>query len=202
MKFKYFLILLLIVIIGFVVGRYSEVILQMQQDSIARLEEAALKLQETNTPVRFRIERRSDDSVYVLLKLMKADKTEISKTHTQLIGNELFIDFISVPVGNRVLAFPYRMFTDHMAPDSGVDLFPLYLVDDLPLIYMQDSVDFPTRDILRDLVRHIRDRGANATENSFGTAIHDIKQFKSFQTGITYEIITHTRGGIEIIETK
>lgn len=202
MKFRYFIILLILMAVGFVIGKYSGYIITLQQDKIERLEETVLSLRETHTPVRFRIENRTADSVFVLLKLQKADESEISKTYLKLKGNELFIDFISVPVGNRFLAFPYRVFTDFMPPDSGLALMPLYLVDDLPLIYHNDSLDFPSRDILRDLMRSIQKNGTMVDDKSFGTAVHDIKQFKSFQTGITYKVITHTKGGIEIIETN
>ncbi len=204
------LILLLVVV---VFGILAFTILQ-RRSLIARLEDRIDFLKAESVPLRFMVLSRSDTSVSARFRFYDAEGVEISSFERSWNGSELSIDSVVVPVGERALVFPSRVFTDAVAPKRGTDLFGYYDRDGFPAIFHSSALDRGARSALSELFSRIRSSergddpaagngrpwaGDRLLKGAFGNAVHDLKRFRTFEVGAVYALVARTDGGIEII---
>ena len=173
---------------------------QNQEKKIKSLEDNIALLKEENTPLRFKILEKTDDSISLVFKFYNSDNKEIKQIKQKLYGQELSIDFYMVPVKKRYLAFPSKIFTDKIAADEATVLYNYYDKDGFPAIFYSKNMNKDLYNSLKDLFHNIKTGQLDSVSNHFGNMVHDIKKFKSFLPENVYSIITHTKGGIEIIE--
>lgn len=171
-----------------------------QKKQIRKLEDKIALLKEENTPIRFKIKDKTNDSITVTVKFYNADKKEINSFTRKLNGQELSFDFYVVPVKNKHVAFPAKIFTDRIAPDKGISLYKYYNKEGYPGIFSSKDIDKDLYKGLKDLYLNIQNNQMDSISEHFGNMVHDFKKVKSFIPGNVYSIITHTKGGIEIIE--
>jgi hypothetical protein len=196
-KFIVFLIII-IAIGGLIFGYYT--CTEHQQEKIKMLESKIALLKETHTPIRFKIIEKTDDSIKLSAKFYNANDEEVNKLETTLAGQELSFDFYIVPIKDRYIAFPSKIFTNKIAAANGIEIYNLYDKEGFPLVFETKDMDTEIHEGLKDLFRQVKTGQLDSLNNYFGNMVHDIKEFKSFIPQTVYSIVTHTKGGIEIIE--
>lgn len=197
---KKFIILLIIIaaIAAAVYGYYY--LTGNQEEKIKKLEANIALLKETHIPLRFKILEKSADSIKLLTKFYNADNEEINKFETTLAGQELSFDFYVVHVHDRYIAFPSRIFSNQVAAANGTELFSYYDKDAYPEVFYSKDISKDLYDGLKDIFLQIKAGQMDSLNNYFGNMVHDIREFKSFIPQTVYSVVTHTKGGIEIIE--
>ena len=171
-----------------------------QEKQIKNLEDNIALLQTENTPVRFKIIEKTEDSLSLIVKFYNADKKEINHFKKILNGQELSFDFFVVPVKDKYVAFPAKIFTDRVAADDGIVLYNFYDQEGYPAIFYHKNINENLYRGLKDVYQNIKKGQLDSVADHFGNMVHDIKKFNSFLPGNVYSIVVHTKGGIEIIE--
>lgn len=171
-----------------------------QKNKIKQLEDNIALLKEENIPLRFKILEKSNDSILLVVKFYNADNKEINKFEQKLHGEELSFDFYVVPVRDRYVAFPSKIFTDKIAANDGIILYELYNKEDYPAIFNSSEINPELYEGLKDVYLKIKSGQLDSLNQHFGNMVHDIKEFKSFLIENVYSIVTHTKGGIEIVK--
>lgn len=174
--------------------------IQNQEKKIKKLEDNIALLKEKNIPLKFKIIEKTNDSISLVVKFYSADSKEINKFEQKLHGQELSFDFYVVPVKDRYVAFPAKIFTDKMAADDGIVLYDYYNQEDYPAVFYSKDINTDLYEGLKDVFQKVKTGQLDSLNEHFGNMVHDIKEFKSFLPENVYTVVTHTKGGIEIIE--
>lgn len=184
----------------------------IQDKKIKQLERQVVYLKEEIVPIRFKILERKNDSIFFSLKFYDMDQHLIhfydeetgekkEFIRIKMPGQELALDFIVVPIGNRFLAFPYKVLSDAIAPKDGIILFKYYYRDNFPQIYysMYNSPAFNAG--VKALFEKIIKGDIQDIKNIFGSLVQDVQNIKQFEIGYIYRVVFHpAKGGIEIIQ--
>lgn len=206
-------LILVVFVLGAGVSVIAFYVLRTQQRIIHSLEEKLAYLKETSVPLRFMVMSREDGIIRARFRFYSADGRELSFFEQSWEGDELVIDSLLVPVADRFLVFPGRVFTDAIAPRDGTSLYRFYDRNGFPGIYDYPGMDEGARQPLADLFQRLvraespgNDApggtgfpGGDPIKNMFGNAVHDLKRIHQFEIGIVYALLMHTKGGIEII---
>lgn len=187
------LLIALIIISSFAVYVYYK------NKHIQKLEVQLTKLMETQTPIKFKIEKRINDTIFLKVKFYTLDKEEISEKNYKLVGNELAFDFYIFTEGKHNFAFPYKVFTDKIAPKNGITIAKEYNSEGFPAIFSFKEIETEEFEYLSDKYKQILQKKFTFV-GGFGNLVHDIKKLKQFKTGVVYKIIVHSKGGIEVLE--
>ncbi len=171
-----------------------------QKEKLASLKSAVAALERAHVPLRFKVEGRTAGGVAVKLKLYDMDDKEIAVARRTLPGESLFLDFVTVPVAKRYLHFPKALFTEAVPAEAGVALFPLYDDDGFPRVFAAAGIDGAARDELEALFGRLKQ--GQAVGGVFGNAVHDVKEFKRFEVGVVYQVVSRLKGGLEIVEEE
>lgn len=169
-----------------------------QEQEIRKLSDSITGLKASYTVAKFMILSRSDTEVSARIKLYNAEGAELAMIEKAWAGDELYLDFYTIPVKNAFLFFPYRIFTNKTAPRSGTMLFSYYTVNNFPAVYADSSLTKPTQETIQAIYQKVV-RGEVVT-GSFGSTVHDVKEIGLFTVGVVYDVIARSSGGIEIIE--
>jgi hypothetical protein len=196
---KIFVFIIIIGIITTLILGYFKCI-EKQEEKIKMLESKISLLKETQTPIRFKILEKTPDSIRLAARFYNSDNNEINKLETTVAGQELSFDFYVVPIKDRYLAFPYKIFSNQIAAAKGIELYNLYDKEGFPEVFGSKQIDPDLSQGLKTMFRQVRTGQLDSLQNYFGNMVHDIKEFKSFVPQTVYSIVTHTKGGIEIIE--
>jgi hypothetical protein len=196
---KFFVFIIILGVVGALLYGYI-LLTQKQEEKIKMLESKISLLKETHIPIRFKILEKTADSIKLAAKFYNADNKEINSLDTTLVGQELSFDFYVVPVKDRYLSYPYKIFSNQIAASHGIELYDYYDKEGFPEVFESKELDPDIRVGLKDLFQKIREGQMDSLKNYFGNMVHDIKEFKSFIPQTVYSIVTHTKGGIEIIE--
>ncbi len=184
-----------------------------QQRKIQQLQKQVAFLKQELIPIRFKILYRKNDTILVSLKFYDLDHNVITYydksgqpqtfVRIKMLGNELSFDFIVVPVGNRFLAFPFKIFTDQIPPKDGVVLFPFYDKNDFPQIYYSQYSTPAFNSGIKALFNKIVEGKIQDIKGIFGSMVQDVSNIQQFQTGKVYRVVFHpAKGGIEIIQEQ
>ncbi len=174
--------------------------IKRQQKTIAALENKIALLKETYKPIRFKVLSKTDDSIKVLVKFYDVDKKEINKFETTVPGHELSFDFNVIPVKNKFIAFPSLLFSDALAASNGMKMYKFYDNNGFPEIYNSKNIDKDFKAALTKVFSEIKNDKLDSIDNHFGNMVHDMKKFKEFVPDEVYSIVSHSKGGIEILE--
>ena len=172
-----------------------------QRKTIALLEKNISHLKEETTPIRFKVTKRKNGKVTVVFAFYDADNKRIKKgIQKTFTGNEISFDFYVYQTQNKYIAFPYKVYTDSIAPNQGDDLIVYYDKAGFPQIFNKKNMNKDLRFGLEALFEKVKNGEITKDEKYFGNMVHDLAGVKEFRIGHTYKIITHTKGGIEIVE--
>ena len=171
-----------------------------QKEKIAALEDRINELQAEYVPIRFKILNRENGNIRAALKFYDADGKVINRTTKILEGRELSVDFYVIPVKDKYLAFPVKIFTDKIATDNGESLTELYDKEGFPQIFFSKNLDKKLMGGLELIFTKIKEDNYSADDKYFGNMVHDIPQLKAYKIGEIYRIVCRTKGGIEVIQ--
>lgn len=199
MKRLLYIIVLLLIVGGalFLLTKVTEI----QENQIAVLEDKIEFLKEEHTPLKFKITERDASSLKYVVKFYDADGKMIKGFEHQMQGHELMFDFFLVKVSERFIAFPYKVFTDAIAPDDGVSLIPYYESESgFPQVFYYKGIDPELKKALTALLDDIESGKIHENPEHFGSAVHDLAGIKRFKVNYRYKIVSRNKGGIEVVE--
>lgn len=203
---KLLLFIVLLAIIG-TAGYYGfEWYKGKQEIKIAKLEDKIHFLKEETVPIRFKVLEKDTAKITFLIKFYDQDSEDAFNIDTiTMAGQELSFDFYVVPVedstGREVkIAFPVKIFTNKIAAKDGRVLFQYYDDEGFPQVFANASADSAYVNRMSELFSKIKNGDTESIEGIFGSMVQDIQQLNEFAEGKIYEIIIHTKGGIEIKE--
>jgi hypothetical protein len=193
-------ILIVVIISGLIIATiFFYYFTQIQENEIKKLEAKIEFLKEETTPVRFKILSKEDSLIHFALKFYDTDNNEIIRKEFRLQGDQLSFDFIELPLKDRYIAFPYKIFTDKIAPEDGILLYDLYDVNGFPQIFYSSDIDTDLKDGLLYLFELLKSGKTDELDGIFGNMVQDVKKYNEFIERQIYKIVIHTKGGIEII---
>jgi len=170
-----------------------------QERKIEELKARIDELQDLQTLLQFRVTGRDSNVVEFELELLNADGQEVAKKALVMKGHEINFDFIVVHLDSSYLAFPYKIFTDQIAPDNGFDLMPLYNQDGFPAVYQGNGYSEDLKAGIETLFRHLQGGDFYKLPGYFGSAVHDVKGIRRFLPDQDYRIVIRRKGGVEIL---
>lgn len=197
-KTRYYIVLIALILLvgGYFLTQYAKI----QEKRIENLEEHIAFLKAENVPVKFRIDEKTDTLIKVTIKFYDLDDNEIAKTQQEVYGEELSFDFSVIPVKDKYVAFPHKLFSDQIAPKNGILLTDFYDKQEFPQIFHHSKITSEAKEAFTLLFEQLKTDSIHRDSKQFGNMVHDIKQIKSFQEGYVYKIVVHTKGGIEVLE--
>ena len=187
------IIFVIIVLIFFLFTKF-------QENKIEKLENKIQLLKTETIPFRFKIIEKTPTKIHFAIKFYDLDGNVINRKEFTVSGQELSFDFYVIPIKDRYIAFPYKIFTNKIAPEKGKLLFSLYDKNDFPQIYYSKNINTDLKDGLSALFVKIKNMDIEELQGIFGSGIQDIKGIHEFKENQIYKVILHTKGGIEIIE--
>ena len=168
------------------------------------------ELQETFVPLRFRLLERTDSAMKVEIRFYSLFVDNIENTDMEtfsagkeiggphifdLEGSEFFIDCVKVRNGEllpfapeAVWVFPYRVFTDTIAPDDAVAIYPLYDEDGFPSVFNGLNLEPEEK-------RQLAAVFADITKAETGNALHDMNKVARFRVDRWYDLAVHIKNG-------
>ena len=173
---------------------------KIQKNKIEKLENQIELLKTETLPFRFKIIEKTPTEIHFAIKFYDLDENVISRKEFTMQGQELSFDFYVIPIKDRYIAFPYKIFTNKIAPEKGKLLFSLYDKNNFPQIYHFKNINPDLKDGLSALFSKIKNSDIEELQGIFGSGIQDIKGIHEFKENQIYKVIIHTKGGIEIIE--
>jgi len=194
---KFALLFLLIAIAIVILGLFS--VTKFQDKKIEKLESKIELLKEVSTPVRFKIIDKNNGKIHFAVKFYDSDGNVINRQEFSLEGEELSFDFFVIPVKDRYIAFPHKIFTNKIAPKDGENIFKLYDKNGFPEIFNSSGLDNDIKLGLQELFSQLKTENIEDLEGLFGSGIQDIKGISEFEKDNIYKIVSHTKGGIEIL---
>lgn len=196
---KFILFLCVAAFIASGVYFYFTTYISHQQEQIKQLEDCIELLKEEAVPVKFVIRKRENQNIRVAVKFIDMEGKEITKIEHVLVGEELSFDFVVIEVKNRYVAFPYKLFSDQVAADNGLSLIPYYDNEGFPEVFNSSEMNHDLRQALSGVFAVIKSNKTNSLTNQFGNMVHDFAKFRQFTPETVYKIVTHTKGGIEVV---
>jgi len=196
-KLKVFFVLSLFFFSTIVLFKYCT---DFQESKIAKLQAKIDQLKSETVPMKFVILERSNGNIKFIVKFLNTKGENIAKDTMMLKGSELSFDFYSIPISSdHFIAFPYKIFTDEIAPKDGILLFDYYDNNNFPEIYKDDKMDKDVKEGLTVLFGLLKQGRETEIEGNFGNMVHDLKNIRQFRTDEVYKIVSRTKGGIEVM---
>lgn len=192
--------LLLIILLGGLLLYLGKGILSFQEQEIADLEDKIALLKSQHTPIKFKVTEKTAEKISFSMAFFDAEGQKISSENFSLNGKELMFDFYLIKVRDRYVAFPYKVFTDEIAPDNGTLLFSYYDKDNFPQIFFSKNMDLELKKLLTILFEKSKSGEIEKEETYFGNVVHDIAGIKEFKQGYVYKIVSFSAGGMEVTE--
>ncbi|MDR2446486.1 MAG: hypothetical protein LBD58_04210 [Treponema sp.] len=211
-------IVMLLVVIALVIGGavgFFAFIVPYQAKRLEGKTRRLKELQETFVPVRFRLLERSDSSIKaefrfysmivdnieaVDMEVFSQGKEVAPPRIIEIEGSELFIDSVKIPNGSllpydpdAVWVFPYRIFSDVIAPEHALPIYTWYNDNGFPAIY--NALDLEEQD--KAALSRVY---ADMPKSDAGNALHDMSRLVRFRLNVWYDVVAHVKkGGLEII---
>jgi hypothetical protein len=186
------------------------------------------ELKDVLIPLRFREVERIDNKIkaeFYFYSYLEDDidrsfmsdvfekEQPLNSLTVELDGRELFIDCLRFVEKQGSLfkhdvnwTFPYRVFTDSVAPDDGVLIYGAYDSDGFPSIYDALDLDAEAKRRASEIFSHIKRYGDLGPEDELrkvisGNAVHDLSgEVLRFQAGKWYDLVVHIKkGGVEYV---
>jgi hypothetical protein len=182
-------------------------------------------LKEVSVPVRFIITDRANGKIKGEMQFYSIIMDDIDKNDMEyrindgtllasqpfeLEGVEFFIDFLKYEEKLGQFAhsvywvFPFRIYTDRIAPDQGTPIYDYYNSNKFPAVYNSFNLDEDKKQILSQYYSEIMQFG-DLMDNDLkkritGNVVHDLKNVANFKLNRWYDVAVHTKtGNVEYI---
>ena len=174
---------------------------ERQEIKIVKLEDKIEFLKVETIPLRFKVLEKDSSQITFAFKFYDQDGTEFNLDTITLPGQEISFDFYIVPIKDDFkIAFPYKIFTNKIAAKDGKLLFNYYDDEGFPQVFSTEKSDDEYIALMTDLFSKIKAGETEDIEGIYGSMVQDIQQLNEFAVNHKYEIVVHTKGGIEIKE--
>ncbi len=197
-------LIIIILILGTVgaVGYYGfEWYKGQQEKQITKLEDKAEFLKAETIPLRFKVLEKDSSQITFAFKFYDQDGTEFNLDTISLAGQEISFDFYIVPIKDDLkIAFPYKIFTNKIPAKDGKLLFNYYDDEGFPQVFSSEKSDEEYITLMTELFSKIKAGETEDIEGIYGSMVQDIQKLNEFAVNHKYEIVVHTKGGIEIKE--
>lgn len=204
---KLIIVILVLAILGGAAYYGSDYILKKQEKIIAKLEDKIHFLKDETVPLRFKVLEKDSSNIKILLKFYEQDAKEAFISDTlSFTGQELSFDFFIVPIKDAKnnkevkLVFPYKIFTNKIPAKNGTLLFKYYDEHGFPQVFNNAQADTSYINRMTELFTKIKEDKKEDIEGIYGSMVQDIKKLNEFEQNHVYQIIIHSKGGIEIKE--
>lgn len=185
--------------------RYVDTFLGQREEELTdRIEE----LTGDSVQMEFRVAGFEDDATLIELRFYDRNRAEVNLSDTVAIaGTELIIEYAMVEPAygstGDYIAFPYRIYSETVAPDAGLELLHFYVRDGVPLTF-EDERDplTPTEgEALSEYIEAIEDGSRDVRRVMF---VNERKNrgVWGLRENQIYQVVSRRRGGIEIIEAE
>ena len=172
-----------------------------QEKEIVKLEDKIEFLKTETIPVRFKVLEKDSSQITFAFKFYDQDDTEFNLDTISMPGQEISFDFYIVPIKDDLkIAFPYKIFTNKIPAKDGKLLFNYYDDEGFPQVFSTEGSDEEYITLMTELFSKIKAGETEDIEGIYGSMVQDIQQLNEFAVDHKYEIVVHTKGGIEIKE--
>jgi len=159
---------------------------------------------------RIRVLKKTESDIRFRLSLIDIEGRVVASRTLTFKGGDPFIESRVVlahsPEAPKAFVFPYRAYSDRIAPSEGVLLGPLYIKDGFPLTYRRKQANAMWKKTLSGLYRtaikndnYFNNSGREYIDNIFSASIH-LGIMGDWKTGRDYGLFIHPNGGIELRE--
>ncbi|MBN2662096.1 MAG: hypothetical protein JXR68_00480 [Bacteroidales bacterium] len=201
-KLKNFLIFLIIISVIGVFLYFIFLKTETQLEKIEKLNDEIALLKTEYQPIKFKVTHRQNGQTTVLVKFFNLESQEVGKQEFTLKGTIVSFDFMVVQFDNGYLALPYKIFTDEIEAVSGIELYQFYEKNGFPQTLFKKDASNDYNNGVKALFDKIKSGNINDIENIFGSMVQNNSSVVTNNRDIDqwFKIISHTAGGIEIIE--
>ena len=144
------------------------------------------------------VTERRDGRLVLRYRLYDLAGEEYAAAELSLQGETLYLDFLALPRGDAWLAFPYRIFTERVAPAAGAPLFDAVMGEGRPRSHRGGP--FGEAELLELGRLYAAMTAGEPVRGAFGNAVHDLAELRRFELGVVYKVVARKKGGIEILE--
>lgn len=200
----------------------NKIIQKKQEQKIANLENMIADLKDELIPIKFKVEKIKHDKTFIRLLFLDLAGNKIKEEKLSLTGNEIHFDFQVVKLRDKKIAsgknknqtleqflfYPYKIYSENIKPNDGIDLCRLYNKNNFPSIYKgfesflnEDNKKYSNAysKKLTQTFEYILNDELGKLAEQFGSAVHNMPGISEFKKGYTYSIVCHPHtGGIEI----
>lgn len=175
---------------------------QSQLEKIEKLNDEITFLKTEYQPIRFKVTGRQNGETTVLIKFYDLEGKEVGKHKFTLKGTIISFDFMVVQFDNGYITFPYKIFSDEIQAASGIELYEFYEKNGFPQTMFKKDANKNFSDGIKALFDKIKSGDIDDLENIFGSMVQNNSSVANNNRDIDqwFKIISHTAGGIEIIE--
>lgn len=172
-------------------------ITRIQDEIIAKLQDKINFLKAVQMPIRFRIEDNYNGKLIIGVKFYNLDGSMIAKKNFSIPGNTPSLDIIIVKVGDKHLGFPVSLFTDAIRPIDAIDLTQYYDDNNFPKIFQKTGTDSDYIKLMSELFKLIKDKNYDEVDGEiWGSMVQPA--VADVQIGNIFDVLIHTKGGVEI----
>ncbi len=198
-----------------------KLIQRIQERKIANLENMISDLEEEYTPIKFKMEKKNDSETTLRVLFLDLNGKTIKNEKVTLEGTEVHFDFqvIKLAAGKKnkknkslttdqFMFYPYKIYTEKIEPQNGIDLCNIYNENDFPAIFngfeeflTEENKKFENayKEKISQTFVYILNDEMEMLTNQYGSAVHDMQGISEFKKGYVYSVICHPHtGGIEI----
>lgn len=182
------------------------------KEVIKELENQIEFLKEESTPLRFKILEEKNGYTKVKINFYDRDDKKIKSITKTLKWTGLNFDFLIAPmqvgikknnweitqIPKASLAFPWKIFTDSMKPENGIDIRKEYNNWGFPEIFNDTELSDETKTLLQKQYTTAQSSGQKP-DGRIWSSISKTK-IDPFKVGTIYKIVSHSKGGLEVVE--
>lgn len=168
---------------------------------LSTLEDRVSLLRPDAVPLRFTVLSRSEEAISARFRFYDTEGREIASFERSWNGSDLYIASVLVPVGQRFLLFPTRVFAEENYPRRGTELTGYYDRNGFPAIFDASTLDGALRSSLSAVFSAVkRFGGADAVEGRGGWtgAVFDLHRLRSPEVGPVYDLTVQPSGAVSI----
>lgn len=205
----------LLLVLGFVVAVAAALVTIWKsslENRAADLKTAIAYVKSETSFARFRILSRDASGMRVELTLLDLAGDAVAQKEIALPGADFFLEARVVLVregeATRAFVFPFRAYSDVLAPADGIDLLALYVKDGVPASYggkeVPEGVSRTARRLYQAafLPENTAGRDLKITiVKIFDTSVHQ-SALEDFRVGRGYRCVAHPAGGVELREEE
>jgi hypothetical protein len=206
-KLGFFIVLIAgIAILFFLFSQMKDIL----QDKVDDLRKTIAWVKSEYNYARITILKKGANAIEFELSILGIDGEVKGKKTLTLPGNDIYLESRMVVLQtedeNKTVIFPYKVYTERIAPKDGVGIQALYVVNNFPQNYNAAGITEQIRRALAGIYETVFEYGDyySAVKGKYIMDITDVAAHQSpytpFESGKTYSYILHPNGGVEMME--